>query len=138
MLRGDIQPGPSGILRVPAAAISILDVAVAEAGIPAIGYFAQVPHYISGEYPPAAVALLEKLGTHLGVEIDSADLQEEADQLRTRLDTATAVDEKTRAYVERLEEMADESRLPAGDELISEIERFLRERGSEPGHGQVH
>ncbi len=138
LLRGDIQPGPSGILRVPAAAISVLDVAVAEAGIPAIGYFAQVPHYVSGEYPPAAVALLETLGRHLDVEIDTAELQEEADQLRTRLDTATAVDEKTRAYVERLEEMADESRLPAGDELISEIERFLRERGNEPGHGQVH
>ncbi|HYI21048.1 MAG TPA: PAC2 family protein [Candidatus Limnocylindrales bacterium] len=138
LLRGEIQPGPSGILRVPAAAISVLDVAVAEAGIPAIGYFAQVPHYVSGEYPPAAVALLETLGRHLDVEIDSAELQEEADQLRTRLDTATAVDEKTRAYVERLEEMADESRLPAGDELISEIERFLRERGNEPGHGQVH
>ena len=51
---------------------------------------------------------------------------------------ATALDEKTRAYVERLEEMVDEARLPAGDELISEIERFLRERGEEPGHGQVH
>jgi hypothetical protein len=58
--------------------------------------------------------------------------------LRTRLDTATALDEKTRAYIERLEEMVDEARLPAGDELISEIERFLRERGEEPGHGQVH
>ena len=39
---------------------------------------------------------------------------------------------------ERLESMVDEQRLPAGDELISEIERFLRERGNEPGHGQVH
>jgi len=37
-----------------------------------------------------------------------------------------------------VEEMVDEARLPEGDELISEIERFLRERGSEPGHGQVH
>jgi hypothetical protein len=58
--------------------------------------------------------------------------------LRSRLDTATAADEKTRAYVERLEEMVDEARLPEGDELISEIERFLRDRGNEPGHGQIH
>ena len=43
-------------------------------------------------------------------------------------------DETTRAYVERLESMVDEERLPAGDELISEIERFLRETGS--GGGQ--
>ena len=29
--------------------------------------------------------------------------------------------------MERLELLADQSRLPAGDELIAEIERFLRE-----------
>lgn len=138
LLRADVAPGPAGLLRVPAAAVSVLDMAVAEAGIPALGYFAQVPHYISGEYAPAAVALLDTLGRHLDVEIDSGELRSEAQLLRTRLDTATAVDEKTRSYVERLEQMVDEARLPAGDELISEIERFLRERGSEPGHGQVH
>ena len=138
LLRGDIAAGPRGRLRVPAAAISVLDVAIAEAGIPALGYFAQIPHYVSGEYAPAAVALLEAVTNHLGVRVEAVALRAEADQLRTRLNTATTLDEKTRAYVGRLEEMVDESRLPAGDELISEIERFLRERGEEPGHGQVH
>ncbi len=138
LLRGDIAPGPQGLLRVPSAAISVFDVAVAEAGVPALGYYAQIPHYISGDYAPAAVALVEALARHLDVEIDVADLRSESETLRTRLDTATAVDEKTRTYVERLEEMVDESRLPEGDELISEIERFLRDRGNEPGHGQIH
>lgn len=138
LLRGDVVPGPAGLLRVPAAAISVLDVAIGEAGIPTVGYFAQVPHYVSGPYPVAALALLETLAAHLDVQLEAASLRAEAELLRTRLDSATAVDEKTRAYVERLESMADEERLPAGDELISEIERFLRERGSEPGHGQVH
>jgi predicted ATP-grasp superfamily ATP-dependent carboligase len=116
----------------------VFDIAVAEAGVPALGYFAQIPHYINGEYAPAAIALIDALAKHLGVEIPVDDLRAESELLRSRLDTATAVDEKTRAYVERLEEMVDESRLPSGDELISEIERFLRERGSEPGHGQIH
>ena len=138
LLRADVQPGPAGLLRVPAAAVSVFDVAMAESGVPAVGYFAQIPHYISGEYAPAAIALLGTLARHLGVEIDLGNLGTEAELLRTRLDTATALDEKTRAYVERLESMVDESRLPAGDELISEIERFLREQGNEPGHGQVH
>ena len=138
LLRGDVQPGPAGVLRVPAACVSVLDISIAEAGIPTIGYFAQIPHYISGEYAPASIALLEALGKHLDVEIDVSALRSEAQLLRTRLDTATAADEKTRTYVERLEAMVDEARLPEGDELISEIERFLRERGSEPGHGQVH
>lgn len=138
LLRANVQPGPAGLLRVPAACVSVLDISIAESGIPTVGYFAQVPHYISGEYAPAAIALLETLGRHLDVDIDAAALRAESELLRARLDTATEADEKTRTYVERLEAMVDEARLPAGDELINEIERFLRERGSEPGHGQVH
>ena len=130
-LRGDIQPGPPGILRVPAATISVLEMAIAEAGIPAVGYFAQVPHYVSGPYPAASLALAEALGRHLGVDIPLGDLAEEAAQLRDRLDAATSLEETTRTYVERLESMVDEQRLPSGDELISEIERFLREGGTE-------
>ena len=58
--------------------------------------------------------------------------------MRRRLDTATALDEKTRVYIEKLESMVDEERLPSGDELIGEIERFLRERGNDIGEGQIH
>jgi proteasome assembly chaperone (PAC2) family protein len=133
LLRGGVQPGPVGTLRVPSACVSVIDHAVAGAGIPAVGYFAQVPHYVSGTYPPAAVELLTVLGRHLGVQVPLGDLPSQARQLRTRLDTAAAVDETTRQYVERLETMVDEARLPSGDELISEIERFLREGG---GQGQ--
>jgi hypothetical protein len=132
-LKGDVRPGPSGILRVPAAAISVLEMAMATGGIPAVGYFAQVPHYVSGPYPGASVELLSALGRHLGVILQSGDLVDEARQLRTRLDTATALEETTRAYVERLEAMVDEERLPSGDDLIGEIERFLREGGSSSG-----
>jgi len=130
-LRGDIQPGPAGLLRVPAAAISVLEMAMAEGGIPAVGYFAQVPHYVSGPYPAASLALVEALGRHLGVTLPTGDLADESRQLRTRLDTATALEETTRTYVERLESMVDEQRLPSGDDLIGEIERFLREGGTE-------
>jgi len=141
LLRGDIAPGPSGILRVPAAAISVLEKVVAEAGIPALGYFAQVPHYVSGPYPAAAVELLRAVGRHLGAEPELGTLPDEARQLRSRLDVAAASDDTTRSYVERLESMSDEARLPAGDDLISDIERFLRERGAEgppggPGSGR--
>lgn len=132
-LRGDVLPGPAGVLRVPAAAVSVLEMAMAQAGIPAVGYFAQVPHYVSGGYPAASVELLSALGRHLGVILPSGDLVEEARKLRSRLDTATALEESTRSYVERLEAMVDEQRLPSGDDLIGEIERFLREGGTPGG-----
>jgi len=130
LLRGGVQPGPAGVLRVPSAASSVIDHAVAAAGIAALGYYAQVPHYVSGPYPPAAVALMRAVGRHLDTEIDSGSLDDEASQLRTSLDAAAALDDQTRTYVERLEAMVDEARLPSGDELISDIERFLRDRGT--------
>ena len=131
LLKGTVRPGPAGILRVPSAAISVLEMTVATAGIPSLGYFAQVPHYVSGPYPPASLALLRAVGTHLGVDIEAGSLETEIRQLRTRLDAATAVEETTRQYVERLESMVDEERLPSGDDLITEIEQFLRNRGTE-------
>ena len=131
LLTTGIEAGPAGLLRVPSAAISMLEMGVADAGVPALGYFAQIPHYVSGPYAPAALELLEVVSRHLEVELPRGDLAGEARQLRQRLDLAAAADEQTRSYVERLEAMVDEARLPAGDELISEIERFLRQRGNE-------
>ena len=136
LLRGTVSAGPAGTLRVPSALVSALELEVAAAGVPALGYFAQVPHYVSGPYATAALALLRAIGTHLGTEIAAGELTEEASELRTRLDTAASLDETTRSYVERLEAMYDEQRLPSGDDLISDIERFLRDQGRNmPGGG---
>lgn len=132
LLRGGVRPGPDGLLRVPSAALSVLEMTIGEAGIPAVGYYAQIPHYVSGRYPGAAVELIVALERHLDLVIAADALAEEARQMRIRLDTATALDETTKAYVERMETMVDEARLPSGDELISDIERFLGERRS--GH----
>jgi PAC2 family len=129
LLRGEILPGPSGTLRVPSALVSALEIEASAAGIPALGYFAQVPHYVSGPYATAAVALLRTLSVHLGTDIQAPALTDESRELRGRLDTAAGLDETTRGYVERLEAMYDEQRLPSGDDLISDIERFLRDQG---------
>ncbi len=127
LLPSGIRQGPDGLLRVPSAALSVLELSAAEAGIPAVGFFAQVPHYVNASYPTASIALLTALGRYLGVELPVGQLATRALERRNLLDAATASDEQTKAYVERLEGLADESRLPAGDELIADIERFLRE-----------
>jgi PAC2 family len=136
LLQGGIQPGPEGVLRVPSAAISVLDISVSKAGIPSVGYFAQIPHYVSGDYPQASIDLLRALGRHLDIELDVGRLPEEARLMRVRLDAAAAREETTKSYVERLETLVDEARLPSGDDLISEIERFLREGGQQGGSGR--
>jgi proteasome assembly chaperone (PAC2) family protein len=135
LLPDGIKQGPTGLLRVPAAALSVLEVEVAAAGIPAIGLFAQVPHYVTTAYPNAAIALLTALGEYLGIEVPVGSLATAALERRSLLDAATAADDDARAHVERLELLSDQSRLPEGDELIADIERFLREQGSgsDPG-----
>jgi hypothetical protein len=98
-----------------------------------VGYYAQVPHYVTGDYPPATVELVRLVSQHLDVDLAMGELRDEARRVLARLDAATAADANTRAYVERLEAMVDEARRPAGNDLITEIEQFLREQG---GNGE--
>lgn len=128
-LRDGEQQGPGGILRVPAAALSAVEMTVAGAGIPAIGYYAQVPHYIgAAAYAPATLALLQHLERRLGVTIPLGTLGDDAVAQRQRLDAAIAEDEDSREYLARLETLASEERMPSGDELALEIERYLKEQ----------
>ncbi|MGZ6544298.1 MAG: PAC2 family protein, partial [Actinomycetota bacterium] len=133
LLHEDESKGPQGLLRVPGAALSTLELAVSGTGIPAVGFFAQVPHYVGGPFAIASIALLEHLGRHLGVELPLGTLIADAQEQRDRLDAAVAADEDAGAYLQRLEALAGEDRLTSGDELASEIERFLSDRTREPG-----
>jgi len=130
--------GPEGLLRVPSAAISALEMAVSARGTPAVGFFAQVPPYASVGYAAASIALLDRLGGHLGIAFDvDALVGQERDQ-RARYDSAMTGDAILRETVSRLELMVgDEAaeRLPSGDELAREIQRFLNDRPEEPGPG---
>lgn len=131
LLGDDEQQGPQGLLRVPAAALSTIEVAVSGSGVPAVGFYAQVPHYVGGPYAAATIALLEHLERHLGVTIPLGSLPEDAFQQRQRLDTAVESDDDARSYLERLESIAGEERMPSGDELATEIERYLRDAGGD-------
>ena len=116
--------GPPGLLRVPSAALSSLELPIAEMGVPTVGFYAQVPHYVGGPYPAASVSLLRHLARHLGVDVDVGPLEEEAQAQRERLDAAVAADDDVRELLSRLEQTDEE--IPTGDELAAEIERFLR------------
>ncbi len=135
LLPAGVTQGPAGNLRVPSAAISVLELAAAEAGIPAIGFYAQVPHYASGAFPTAAIELLKRVGQYLDLELPLGELPKQALETRALLDAAVAADERTSSYVDRLEQAADEARMPSGDDLIADIERFLRDRDDDDDGG---
>ncbi len=134
LLRDDVEQGPQGLLRVPSAALSSIELSVMGAGISCVGFYAQVPHYVGGPFASASIALLEQVERHLSVEVGLGSLPEDALAQRARLDAAVEGDPTTKAYVEQLEAGLSEERIPSGDELGAEIERFLRDAdGGEPG-----
>jgi hypothetical protein len=132
LLKNEVQQGPEGLLRVPSAALSTIEMAVTGSGIPAVGFYGQVPHYVGGPFAPATLALLDHLGRHLGIAVPLGDLPEQAMSQRQRLDAAAASDDDTREYIERLERLVgEEQRIPSGDEIAQEFERFLRNQGGD-------
>jgi hypothetical protein len=133
LLRDDERQGPQGLLRVPAAALSTIELVIAGGGIPTVGFYAQVPHYVGGSYPAATIAILEHAQRHLGVDLPLGSLPDEAMSQRQRLDEAVAADEESQTYLARLESVADNEDLPTGDELVTEIERFLQQRDGGAG-----
>ena len=69
------------------------------------------------------------------MDLPLGGLADEALAQRTRLDTAVGADDDAREYLERLESMGgDDGTIPSGEELASEIERFLQGEsgGDEP------
>jgi PAC2 family protein len=127
-LPDDVQQGPAGLLQVPSAALSVLEMGVTSAGVPAIGFYAQVPHYVAGPFAGGTIALLQQVERRVGFTLPLGQLPDEAAAQRVQLDTVVAQDEDVRTYVSRLEEALEGTeRVPTGDELASEIERFLRQ-----------
>ncbi|MGZ4380065.1 MAG: PAC2 family protein [Gaiellaceae bacterium] len=131
----DLQPsryeGPTGI-------VGTLHDACRRAGIASVSIWAAVPHYVSlAPSPRAALALCDKLGELLGAEIDTAELQEAADQYAEQVTEAVSTDAETQAYVEELEQRTDAidavEDLPSGESLAAELTEFLRERDQEDG-----
>jgi proteasome assembly chaperone (PAC2) family protein len=123
--------GPTGI-------VGVLHDACREAGIPSASLWAAVPHYVSlTPSPRAAVALCERLGGLIGVEIDVDELEEAAQSYEEQVSEAVASDEETASYVEELERRTDSieesSDLPSGEALAAELTRFLRQRDEEGG-----
>ncbi|MBM3674167.1 MAG: PAC2 family protein [Actinobacteria bacterium] len=122
----------SGALRAdyvgPTGAQTVLQVALGEAGIRAIGLWAQVPHYVAGTPSPTAIrALLERLRDLTGVYADLRALDEQSDAYLEKVEEGLDGRPDVADLVRRLDASAGPEDLPSGDDLAREIERFLRD-----------
>jgi proteasome assembly chaperone (PAC2) family protein len=123
--------GPTGI-------VGVLHDACRAHGVPSVSLWAPVPHYLAAPpNPPATLALLERVAALCGLDLDLRRLERTAAAWREKVDEVTAADDDVSSYVTTLEERYDAeegsddswgANLPSGDELATEVERFLREQ----------
>ncbi|WP_433561080.1 PAC2 family protein [Nocardia sp. CA-151230] len=122
--------GPTGITGV-------LQDACVRAGVPAISFWAAVPHYVSQPpNPKAIIALLHRVEDVLDVEVPLGGLPEQAEEWEGAVNEMTAGDEEIAEYVRSLEERGDAEvdindamAKIDGDAIAAEFEKYLRRRG---------
>ncbi len=129
-LRAGNYEGPTGI-------VGVLHSICADAGLPSASLWASVPHYVAAApNPKAALALVRKLEGLVGISVDASELESAAADYERQVSLAVQSDPDVQAFVERLEQAADEENrpmapddLPSGDLIAREFQRFLRQRG---------
>jgi proteasome assembly chaperone (PAC2) family protein len=132
--------GPTGI-------VGVLHDTFANAGIPSASLWAAVPAYLPGAASPkAALALVERCASIIGSPVDVSDLATSAYEYEREVDAVVANDDELQAYMARLDAYTDDDddddEVPeteaeehghetlTAEELVREVERYLRDQGS--------
>jgi proteasome assembly chaperone (PAC2) family protein len=129
--------GPTGI-------VGVLHDRCREAGLPSASLWAAVPHYLpTTANPKAALALLRVLDGVLELGLDLRRLEAAAAFFERQVDEAVGRNRRAGSYVRDLERRADAAReareerppetsspLPSAEEIIKDLEDFLRGRSS--------
>lgn len=120
--------GPTGIVGV------FSDVCTT-AGLPAVSFWAAVPHYVtSPSCPKATLALLRRVEDLLDLPVPLDDLPERAREWERGVDELAAEDPAVAEYIASLEQREAEVDLPeaSGEAIAKEFERYLKRGGDDP------
>ena len=118
--------GPTGI-------VGSLTHQLAESGVATMSVWAAVPHYLSNQpYPPAVYTLVRKAMAILGLTLETSELAAAAAEYKFNVDAVISGNEELSEYVKKLEaavgdEDDDEVHQDPVEDLVEEIERFLRD-----------
>ena len=130
-------------IDVPAGIAAALEREMHDRGIPSLGIWAQVPHYISQmPYPSASIALLDGLREATGLVFEAAELRSEVIIQGRRLDGLVAGNEEHQTMLRQLEQLYDAGddvnqpgdpagpslEFRSGDQIAAELEEFLRDQ----------
>jgi hypothetical protein len=121
--------GPTGIVGV------FQDVCTS-GGLPAVSFWAAVPHYVaSPPCPKATLALLRRIEDLLDLPVPLEDLPERARAWEHSVDELAAGDSDVAEYIASLEQREAEVDLPeaSGEAIAKEFERYLKRGGDDEG-----
>ena len=121
--------GPTGI-------VGVLQDACVRTDVPAVSFWAAVPHYVAQPpCPKATLALLGQVEDLLEVSVPLGDLPEEARAWERGVTELAEEDEEIGDYVRALEENRDTAELPeaSGEAIAREFERYLKRRQNPDG-----
>ena len=145
MQRSGSYTGPTGVASAVVEACQDRKIAYAS-------LWGHVPHYIQTTPNPSVIqAILENLRQAFGIAVDLSDLDSQVQEFRERCEQAISQEPSMRAYVRRLEQYFDEDaesprhassgtsagsvEMPNPEDLVQDLEDFLRKRRSDVGDG---
>ena len=131
--------GPTGI-------VGVLNNRLRDAGYRTASMWANVPHYVNASpNPKGALALLEQLNASLALDLSLHDLEVFAARFDAQVGAEIAKNPEMAEYARRIEEQLEEQEeaaeaedasggsasLPDAQDMVDELERFLREQRSD-------
>ncbi|HET6748655.1 MAG TPA: PAC2 family protein [Actinomycetes bacterium] len=127
------------LVELAAGIQTVLEERLFRSGIPATGLWARVPPYLTGgAHPPAALALVRTMARLAGIEVETTELEAATKDHLEQVEQAIRERPQIAEFIEQIrglvEQGADE-RLPSGDEITAELERFLSQQPPPEGGG---
>lgn len=138
----DPQRHLMGRIQVPGNVAGLLELRLGRAGYDALGFAANVPHYLAqNEYPQAAAALVRQIAASAGVVLPIEALESAAARTVEEIEEQVGRSGEVGAVVRALEQQYDsfmesaaepgqrnlltEQAVPGADEIGAELEEFL-------------
>ena len=121
----DLEPssyeGPTGI-------VGVIHEALQSQGYGSISLWGTVPSYVPhATSPKATMALINRLSQLLRMTIPTTALEIAAAAYERQINDLVDDDDDTKAYIAQLEEQYDSINPESSEELIKEVEQFLRD-----------
>lgn len=141
----DPQRHVMGTVQIPGSASGLIELRLGRAGHDALGFAANVPHYLAqSEYPQAAAELIRQISGNTGLALPVGELEAAAASTALQIEAQVSGSAEVGAVVHALEQQYDAymdasarpgqptllrepDQLPTADEIGAQLEAFLAE-----------